>query len=104
MSFHPAEQIAHGLPGDLAQQVQDGELGRRHADPEGDPLIFIIVVMTIQFPEQGLKLAGVLPNEEWGDPVQEDRVGMDQVHGVGDRKALGAVGRPHAYEEVTTVA
>ena len=60
--------------------------------------------MAIEFPEQRLKKARILAYEEWGDAVQEDRVGVDHVHGVGYGDPLDTVGRPHADEEIPPVA
>jgi hypothetical protein len=47
---HPAEQVADPLARELAEQVQNGELGRRHADPEGEPLVLVVVVVAVEFP------------------------------------------------------
>ena len=88
----------------LAQQVEDGKLGSRHADPERQPLVLVVVIMPVELPEQRLELPGVLADEERSDPVEEDRVGMDQVHGVGDGQALGPVPGAHPDKEVAPVA
>ena len=100
----PPSRSPIDLPVELAEQVEDRELGRRHADPEGQPLVFVVVVVAVELPEHRLELAGVLAHEERRDPVEEDRVGVDHVHGIGDADPLGAVGCPHPNEEVATVA
>ena len=80
------------------------EYGSGDADPEGEPLVLVVVVVPVEFPEQGFKLAGVLADEEGRDPVEEDRVEVNHVHGVGDGEPLGTVGRADADEEVAPVA
>ena len=103
-TLDPAEQVADRLAGQLPEQVEDRELGGRHADPEGQALVLVVVVVPVQLPEHRLELAGILADEEPGDSVEEDRVGVDQVHRVGDADPLGAVGRPHPDDEVSPVA
>ena len=60
--------------------------------------------MPIKLPQQCFELSSILAHEEWRDSVEEDRVGVDQVHGIGDAKPLGTVGGSHADDEVAPVA
>jgi len=47
--------------------------------------------MPVELPQQVLELTHVLTDEERGDPIEEDRVGVDQMHRVGDADPLGPV-------------
>ena len=71
-----------------------GQRRRRYAPTTRHALILLIVVVEIEFPELRLEPPRVFPDEKRGDPVQEDRISVDLVHGVGDGKPFGTVGRP----------
>ena len=103
-SLHTSQHVADRLVQQLAQQIENGKLGRGHADPEGQSLVLVVVVVPVQLPEQGLQLAGVLAFEERGDAVEEDRVQVDHVHGVGHGQPFGTVPGSDPDQKLPAVA
>ena len=48
--------------------------------------------MPVELPEQAFEPASVFTHEEWSDAIDEDRIGVHEVHRVGHAQAFGTIG------------
>src|ERR1700742_5003319 len=74
---------AHGQVDHLAEHVGDGELHGRNGNPDGDALQLVDAAVNGGGGDEGVKVAGVLADEEGSDAVDED--GVDEIHLLGVR-------------------
>ncbi len=97
------DQQADAAVRHLAEQVEDGELDRRHGHEDGEAGGLVVVLVDRDFFQQRLQVAGVLADEERRDAFREDRIQHLHLLRVGDGDAFGAVLGTHAAQEAFAV-
>ena len=80
----------HGLPGALANQIEDGELGSGHTDPERKSLPFIIAVGDKYLVQKHFQIPRIFTREERRNTICENAESRIHATRVGKRPSSHA--------------